>query len=44
MKIAIVRLSALKDNVEIANESAIISSTVSDIANNILEDVKKKRF
>ncbi|UWN13749.1 chemotaxis protein [Campylobacter jejuni] len=30
-----------KDNVEIANESAIISSTVSDIANNILEDVKK---
>ncbi|HAN0599667.1 TPA: methyl-accepting chemotaxis protein [Campylobacter jejuni] len=33
-----------KDNVEIANESAIISSTVSDIANNILEDVKKKRF
>ncbi|EAI0348128.1 methyl-accepting chemotaxis protein, partial [Campylobacter coli] len=26
-----------KDNVEIANESAIISSTVSDIANNILE-------
>ncbi|EAH4662308.1 methyl-accepting chemotaxis protein, partial [Campylobacter jejuni] len=26
------------------NESAIISSTVSDIANNILEDVKKKRF
>ncbi|EMX4093957.1 methyl-accepting chemotaxis protein, partial [Campylobacter coli] len=28
-----------KDNVEIANESAIISSTVSDIANNILEDV-----
>ena len=31
-------------NVEIANESAIISSTVSDIANNILEDVKKKRF
>ncbi|HED6854615.1 TPA: chemotaxis protein, partial [Campylobacter coli] len=29
-----------KDNVEIA----IISSTVSDIANNILEDVKKKRF
>ncbi|EAK1833179.1 methyl-accepting chemotaxis protein, partial [Campylobacter jejuni] len=30
--------------VEIANESAIISSTVSDIANNILEDVKKKRF
>ncbi|EJB5246660.1 methyl-accepting chemotaxis protein, partial [Campylobacter coli] len=31
-----------KDNVEIANESAIISSTVSDIANNILEDVKKK--
>ncbi|EKK1308920.1 methyl-accepting chemotaxis protein, partial [Campylobacter coli] len=31
-----------KDNVEI--ESAIISSTVSDIANNILEDVKKKRF
>ncbi|EMU7103736.1 methyl-accepting chemotaxis protein, partial [Campylobacter coli] len=32
-----------KDNVEIANESAIISSTVSDIANNILEDVKKKR-
>ncbi|EHP1077460.1 methyl-accepting chemotaxis protein, partial [Campylobacter coli] len=29
-----------KDNVEIANESAIISSTVSDIANNILEDVK----
>ncbi|EAH4629670.1 methyl-accepting chemotaxis protein, partial [Campylobacter jejuni] len=23
---------------------AIISSTVSDIANNILEDVKKKRF
>ncbi|MEQ4367411.1 methyl-accepting chemotaxis protein [Campylobacter jejuni] len=33
-----------KDNVEIANESAIISSTVSNIANNILEDVKKKRF
>ncbi|ECR1693124.1 methyl-accepting chemotaxis protein [Campylobacter coli] len=33
-----------KDNVEIANESAIISSTVSDIANSILEDVKKKRF
>ncbi|ELR6054624.1 methyl-accepting chemotaxis protein [Campylobacter jejuni] len=33
-----------KDNVEIANESAIISNTVSDIANNILEDVKKKRF
>ncbi|ENA3366176.1 chemotaxis protein, partial [Campylobacter upsaliensis] len=33
-----------KDNVEIANESAIISSTVSDIANNILEDVKKKKF
>ncbi|EAI8462872.1 methyl-accepting chemotaxis protein [Campylobacter coli] len=33
-----------KNNVEIANESAIISSTVSDIANNILEDVKKKRF
>ncbi|EKA9785221.1 methyl-accepting chemotaxis protein [Campylobacter coli] len=33
-----------KDNVEIANESAIISSTVSDMANNILEDVKKKRF
>ncbi|HIH1917887.1 TPA: methyl-accepting chemotaxis protein [Campylobacter jejuni] len=33
-----------KDKVEIANESAIISSTVSDIANNILEDVKKKRF
>ncbi|BDL94637.1 chemotaxis protein [Campylobacter jejuni] len=33
-----------KDNVEIVNESAIISSTVSDIANNILEDVKKKRF
>ncbi len=33
-----------RDNVEIANESAIISSTVSDIANNILEDVKKKRF
>ncbi|MDP94691.1 methyl-accepting chemotaxis protein [Campylobacter jejuni] len=31
-----------KDNVEIANESAIISSTVSDIANNILEDVKKR--
>ncbi len=28
----------------VANESAIISSTVSDIANNILEDVKKKRF
>ncbi|EAI7753527.1 methyl-accepting chemotaxis protein, partial [Campylobacter coli] len=26
------------------NESAIISNTVSDIANNILEDVKKKRF
>ncbi|EAL2687398.1 methyl-accepting chemotaxis protein, partial [Campylobacter coli] len=25
-------------------ESAIISNTVSDIANNILEDVKKKRF
>ncbi|ECH5024182.1 methyl-accepting chemotaxis protein, partial [Campylobacter jejuni] len=25
-------------------ESAIISSTVSDIANNILEDIKKKRF
>ncbi|ECO2984410.1 methyl-accepting chemotaxis protein, partial [Campylobacter coli] len=24
--------------------SAIISSTVSDIANNIFEDVKKKRF
>ncbi|EAC1579135.1 methyl-accepting chemotaxis protein, partial [Campylobacter coli] len=24
--------------------SAIISNTVSDIANNILEDVKKKRF
>ncbi|EAL7417593.1 methyl-accepting chemotaxis protein, partial [Campylobacter coli] len=24
--------------------SAIISSTVSDIANSILEDVKKKRF
>ncbi|EAH9538060.1 methyl-accepting chemotaxis protein, partial [Campylobacter jejuni] len=23
---------------------AIISSTVSDIANNILEDIKKKRF
>nr|WP_079254342.1 methyl-accepting chemotaxis protein [Campylobacter jejuni] len=33
-----------KDNVEIANESAIISSTVSDIANNILEDVKKRGF
>ncbi|EPU7283225.1 methyl-accepting chemotaxis protein [Campylobacter upsaliensis] len=33
-----------KDNVEIANESAIISNTVSDIANNILEDVKKKKF
>ncbi|EAL2608891.1 methyl-accepting chemotaxis protein, partial [Campylobacter jejuni] len=33
-----------KDNVEIANESAIISSTVNDIANNILEDIKKKRF
>ncbi|CDG56525.1 methyl-accepting chemotaxis protein [Campylobacter coli] len=33
-----------KDNVEIANESAIISNTVSDIANNILEDVRKKRF
>ncbi len=31
-------------SIEIANESAIISSTVSDIANNILEDVKKKRF
>ncbi|MGQ2575743.1 methyl-accepting chemotaxis protein, partial [Campylobacter coli] len=28
----------------IANESAIISNTVSDIANSILEDVKKKRF
>ncbi|ECP4196493.1 methyl-accepting chemotaxis protein, partial [Campylobacter coli] len=27
-----------------ANESAIISNTVSDIANSILEDVKKKRF
>ncbi|EPF0513670.1 methyl-accepting chemotaxis protein, partial [Campylobacter coli] len=26
------------------NESAIISNTVSDIANSILEDVKKKRF
>ncbi|EAH6236923.1 methyl-accepting chemotaxis protein, partial [Campylobacter upsaliensis] len=26
------------------NESAIISNTVSDIANNILEDVKKKKF
>ncbi|EAJ7110481.1 methyl-accepting chemotaxis protein, partial [Campylobacter upsaliensis] len=25
-------------------ESAIISNTVSDIANNILEDVKKKKF
>ncbi|EQB5464924.1 methyl-accepting chemotaxis protein, partial [Campylobacter upsaliensis] len=24
--------------------SAIISNTVSDIANNILEDVKKKKF
>ncbi|ECL3355995.1 methyl-accepting chemotaxis protein, partial [Campylobacter coli] len=24
--------------------SAIISNTVSDIANNILEDVRKKRF
>ncbi|EOW2578333.1 methyl-accepting chemotaxis protein [Campylobacter upsaliensis] len=33
-----------KDNVEIANKSAIISNTVSDIANNILEDVKKKKF
>ncbi|MBS4407711.1 methyl-accepting chemotaxis protein, partial [Campylobacter vulpis] len=33
-----------KDNVEIANESAIISNTVSDIATNILEDVKKKKF
>ncbi|RZD23777.1 methyl-accepting chemotaxis protein, partial [Campylobacter jejuni] len=33
-----------KDNVESANESAIIASTVSDIANNILEDGKKKRF
>ncbi|EAK4282651.1 methyl-accepting chemotaxis protein [Campylobacter upsaliensis] len=33
-----------KDNVEIANESAIISNTVGDIANNILEDVKKKKF
>ncbi|PJQ18983.1 methyl-accepting chemotaxis protein, partial [Campylobacter jejuni subsp. jejuni] len=33
-----------QDHVEIAYESAIISSTVSDIANNILEDVKKKRF
>ncbi|TNH36223.1 chemotaxis protein, partial [Campylobacter helveticus] len=33
-----------KDNVEIANESAIISNNVSDIANNILEDVKKKKF
>ncbi|XAK48634.1 methyl-accepting chemotaxis protein [Campylobacter coli] len=33
-----------KDNVEIANESAIISNTVSDIANNILEDVRKKKF
>ncbi|OSY75884.1 methyl-accepting chemotaxis protein [Campylobacter jejuni] len=32
-----------KDNVEIANESAIISSTVSDIANNILEDVIRRR-
>ncbi|EAK5325151.1 hypothetical protein CRG11_01950, partial [Campylobacter jejuni] len=35
---------SVAQNVEIANESAIISSTVSDIANNILEDVKKKRF
>ncbi|TNB56021.1 methyl-accepting chemotaxis protein, partial [Campylobacter helveticus] len=25
-------------------ESAIISNNVSDIANNILEDVKKKKF
>ncbi|MFQ6343073.1 methyl-accepting chemotaxis protein, partial [Campylobacter sp. VTCC 70190] len=33
-----------KDNVEIANESAVISNTVSDIASNILEDIKKKRF
>ncbi|MBK1972445.1 methyl-accepting chemotaxis protein, partial [Campylobacter sp. TTU_617] len=33
-----------KDNVEIANESALISNTVSDIASNILDDVKKKRF
>ncbi|KAJ9973167.1 methyl-accepting chemotaxis protein, partial [Campylobacter jejuni] len=33
-----------KDNVEIANESAIISSTVSDIANNILEMLRRKGF
>ncbi|MCV3370938.1 methyl-accepting chemotaxis protein [Campylobacter lari] len=33
-----------KDNVAIANESAIISNAVSDIANSILEDVKKKKF
>ncbi|TQR32462.1 chemotaxis protein [Campylobacter sp. MIT 99-7217] len=33
-----------KDNVRIANESADISDTVSDIAHNILEDVQKKKF
>ncbi|MCX2683894.1 hypothetical protein OQH60_08490, partial [Campylobacter sp. MIT 21-1685] len=33
-----------KDNVSIANESATISNTVSDIASNILADVKKKKF
>ncbi|MCR6572716.1 methyl-accepting chemotaxis protein, partial [Campylobacter insulaenigrae] len=33
-----------KDNVAIANESAIISNAVSDIANSILEDAKKKKF
>ncbi|EHJ7724836.1 methyl-accepting chemotaxis protein, partial [Campylobacter jejuni] len=33
-----------KDNVEIANESAIISSTVSDIANNILKMLRRRGF
>ncbi|KAA6229189.1 methyl-accepting chemotaxis protein, partial [Campylobacter sp. LR291e] len=33
-----------KDNVEIANQSSIISDNVSKISNDILSDVKSKKY
>ena len=33
-----------KDNLEIANGASVIANAVSNVANDILEDVKKKRF
>ncbi|WP_425426158.1 hypothetical protein [Campylobacter avium] len=36
--------SVTRDNVRIANNSASISDSVSSIANDILEDAKRKKF